>query len=366
MVGNGPVFSDEPTRLDSLVREFCCGQSGRIVDLTDSATVTLALGADARDDCAVYDISGAMSLVVSSDYVRGPRFRLYELGLLANFDIGYYLVAANVSDIAAMGATPIGVLTVVRYPEELDDAGFREIIAGIHAAAQDFGTCVVGGDIGSAERIILSATALGSCRLGRGLTRNGAKPGDLLCVTGPCGIRGAAVAYFPRRGKDLGHISATTESRLLQSWRRPRARITEGRILSKHPYATSCQDTSDGLKSTIEQLSRSNGLGFEIFSGAVPIDSAVIEVAELLEAEPMTLTMSASPDFQLLFTLDPANLNACEREFRASDCEINVIGRATESGQPTVIVGADGIPRSLPGVPWVHQNVDISKLVSGG
>jgi thiamine-monophosphate kinase len=301
--------------------------------------------------------------VVGSDYVRGPKFALYELGLLSNFDIGYYLVAANVSDIAAMGASPIGVMTVVRYPHDLNDEEFKLILGGIHQAARDFGTHNVGGDIGQAERIILSGTALGLAERGKVLTRSGARPGDLLCVTGPCGLLGAAVAYFPKREARGWELPAEAERELVEGWKRPRARVAEGRILSSKPFATACQDTSDGLKATIEQLADASKVGFNVSADHIPMSSTVIEVARLIGVDPLALTLSASADFQLCFTIRPDNVDACRHEFTKADLDFHVIGEATsEPGQARLIAG-DGASSVLPGVAWRHQQADVSDLV---
>lgn len=355
------VFSDEPTRVRQLVSEFLSGQSGALVG-TDGLDVQLSAGADARDDCAVYDIGSPMSLVVGSDYIRGPKFILHEMGLLSDFDIGYYLAAANISDVAAMGATPIGLLSVVRYPHELDDAGFRQVMAGIHQGCTDFGTLNVGGDIGNAERLILAGTALGVCPPGKVLRRHGARLGDLLCLTGPCGLLGAAVAYFPKRDSFAGRLPEETEQRLLDSWKRPRARVAEGQLLSRKPYATSCQDTSDGLKATVEQIMQASEVGFRVVEQDVPIDPAVRAVAELMNVEPLALAMSASSDFQLAFTVAPDDLAACRESFTASGLDFHVIGEATEKGEAEAV--HNGISRPLPGVAWKHQKSDISLLAA--
>jgi thiamine-monophosphate kinase len=222
----------------------------------------------------------------------------------------------------------------------------------------------VGGDIGNAERIVLSGTALGVCRPGKVLKRSGARPGDLLCVTGACGLLGAAVAYFPK--KDSFHprkLTGDAERKLMDSWRRPRARVAEGRVLSEKPYATSCQDTSDGLKATIEQIMQASGVGFRVTERDVPVDPVVRMVAELMNVEPLALTMSASSDFQLLFTLAPDDLAACRADFEATGLEFFVIGEATDDGEAQV-VNDEGI-RPLPGVAWKHQKSDISLLASG-
>ena len=285
-----PDPSDEPTRVDRIVSRFFGKQSGTEVAHIDETTVTLVCGADKKDDCAVYDISGPVTLVFGSDYVRGPKFRLYEIGLLSAFDLGYYLVVANLSDIAAMGAVPIGLTTVVRYSHDVTDADFESILAGIYQAAADHGALNVGGDIGGAERIILSASAIGVCELGHVLTRAGAESGDLLCVTGPLGTAGAAVAYFGS-SSIAGRLSGELEDELLAAWRRPVARVAEGRILASRRLASACQDVSDGLKATVEQLGSAGGVGFCLEEGALPISSSTREVARLLDTDPTALAL---------------------------------------------------------------------------
>ncbi|MFY1674008.1 thiamine-phosphate kinase [Plantactinospora sp. WMMB334] len=359
------TYSDEPTRIAKLVDAYLAGQSGSVLGDGDGPHATLTVGADVRDDCAVYDLPGPVTLVVGSDYVRGPKFVLYEHGLLTNVDIGYYLVAANVSDIAAMGAAPIGVLTVVRYPHDLDDGGFLDIMAGIHQACTDFGTLNVGGDIGNAERIVLSASAIGLCRTGTALTRRGAQPGDQLCVTGPCGVLGAAVAYYLKRVANGWSLPDTLEEDLLAGWRRPQARVAEGRLLSTGGYATACQDTSDGLKATIEQLAAASGVGFDIVEDNIVIHPAVSAVAKLIGSDDVTLAMSASADFQLAFTVPADRLDACRDAFARAGLAFDVIGRATPPEAGLALIGRDGARHTLPGVAWKHQATDVADLVTG-
>ncbi|MEU6404591.1 thiamine-phosphate kinase [Streptomyces sp. NPDC046985] len=363
MTPQEPVFSDEPTRVRQLVSEFFTGQSGADVGAS-GLDVLLSMGADARDDCAVFDIGSPLTLVVGSDYIRGSKFILHEMGLLSDFDIGYYLAAANISDVAAMGATPIGLLSVIRYPHELDDEGFRQTAAGVHQACTDFGTLNVGGDIGNAERLILSGTALGVCRPGKALKRSGARPGDLLCVTGACGLLGAAVAYFPKKDSFAPRgLPADAEQRLLDSWRKPRARVAEGRALSEKPYATACQDTSDGLKATIEQIMQASGVGFRVWERDVPVDPVVRMVAELMKVDPLALTMSASSDFHLAFTVAADDLTACRADFTALGLDFFVIGEATDDERAQAV--SDEGTRPLPGVAWKHQKSDVSLLATG-
>jgi thiamine-monophosphate kinase len=357
--------SDEPARVEQLIGSFLTGQSGSAVGPPEGPGVLLLAGADSKDDCAVFEVSDRTCVVVGSDYVRGPKFALYEMGLLSNFDVGYYLAIANISDVAAMGAAPIGMLSVVRYPREMSDSEFYEVMAGIHQGCTDCGTLIVGGDIGGAERLILSGSALGVVDRDKLLLRRGAHSGDLLCVTGPCGVLGAAVAYFPRRNEIEQGLSPETEAKLLHSWKRPRARVAEGRALATKPFATACQDSSDGLKATIEQICEASGVGFDVEESAVPIAGEVRAVAEAIGVNQFTLAMSASSDFQLVFTLDPSDLNACRDLFRSLGLVFHVIGQATRSGMARA-VAPDGTARPLPGVAWKHQQSNISTLVVDG
>lgn len=119
MSGSGPT-SDEPTRLTQVIGTLFADQAkGWSTRLSEGEQTDLLVGADAQDDCAVFRIQGTQDLVLGSDYVRGPKFRLYELGYLNDYDIGYYLAMANFSDIAAMGAQPIALLSVIRYPRTM-------------------------------------------------------------------------------------------------------------------------------------------------------------------------------------------------------------------------------------------------------
>src|SRR5579864_1452785 len=126
------TISGEQTRLQ-IIRSILKEQSLPLQNI--EASVSLVVGALDADDCAVYNIGGNLSLVVGMDFIRGTKFTLFREQYLNYFDIGYYLVVANLSDIAAMGATPIGLTTVVRYPDQLSDNDFAEIIQGINEAA---------------------------------------------------------------------------------------------------------------------------------------------------------------------------------------------------------------------------------------
>jgi thiamine-monophosphate kinase len=348
--------SDEPSRLAAIVSKIFAGQSGNITlstSLSDDTATALVAGADAQDDCAVFRMTGTQELVVGSDYVRGPKFRLYELGLLNDYDVGYYLVAANVSDIAAMGARPIGIVTVVRYPPDMTDVTFAQVMCGIRDACQRFSAPNVGGDIGGAERLILSATALGVCLPGHALFRHGARPGDVVCLTGPTGIAGAAMSYF-RSGTRSALIEEKHREHLLASWARPNARVREGVCLGDSGVVTSCQDTSDGLKAAVESIATASGVGVVIDERRLPVAAEVSAVCECLDLPVLPLMFGDSVDFELVFSVPPDRLTLLTELFAADGLRFQAIGEATAAPE-VVLRQLDGRQVPLPGTAWRHQ-----------
>lgn len=203
-------LDDEKQRVASLLARMATSAVPQTWEIPH-AQVDLVTPASAGDDCAVVDFSGELSLVCGSDYVRGSKFALFERGLLSHYELGYYLVAANLSDIAAMGAQPIGILTVVRYPRDFSDADFEAVLDGAREAANRHGCELLGGDTGGPERLILSGSALGICERGTALLRSEAQPAD-------------------RRLPDRQHRSASGGDHLLRERRRgPTGRAIGGR-----------------------------------------------------------------------------------------------------------------------------------------
>ncbi len=355
MSEKGKDISDEPDRLANIVAGMFSGQSGNrrfSMHLDNGAETSLLAGADAQDDCAVLRLSGDQELVIGSDYVRGARFRLYEYGLLDNYDIGYYLVAANVSDIAAMGAQPIGVVTVVRYPPTMTDDDFGTVMRGIRDACTRFGAPNIGGDIGGSDSLVLSGAAVGMCLPGHALMRAGAQAGDLLCSTGPTGIAGAAMSYFRSR-RTSTWIEQTHRKALLDSWTRPCARVREGAQLGMSGLVTSCQDTSDGLKATVETIAAASGVGVTVDEQLIQPVPEVAAVCEFLEIDPMSIVFGDSVDFELVFSLPEDNLDALTERFTANDLSFSVIGRVTATKE-VVLRRLDGTHVPLPGKAWRH------------
>lgn len=350
---------DEKARVEQLARLLEASPDTWHVD--DELMARATIGASDGDDAAVVEVSGASSIVVASDYIRGVKFALYEAGLLSYYDLGWYLAAANLSDIAAMGAIPVGLLTVVRYDSAMGDEAYLDVLRGAKDAAAQVGAAILGGDSGGAERLILSASAIGLASPGSCLTRSAARPGDVICLTGSVGAPAAAIVHFVRDAP----APATDElvEQLLRAWRRPLPRIAEGRLLAQCGGRVACQDVSDGLRSTLVELARHSGVRFVVDRHAIPLDPAVIDVAELYGLDPLTLATSASVDFELLFTLPAERLEIVRRAFDTDGHHLYVIGEV-ENGEGAVMKSRDGAVVPFPGVEWRHQTENVAALLS--
>jgi len=316
------------------------------------SSVVLTAGAEAQDDCAVLAVDGSLDLVLGTDYVRGVKFDLYQQGLLSLFDLGYYLIAANVSDVAAMGASALAVLSVLRYPSDMPDSDFHDVLEGIASACADFSVVNVGGDIGSAERLILSATAIGACSRGRSLRRNSLRPGDRLYLSGPVGVAAAASAWFSEARSD--ELAQEYVDTLLAAWRRPRAEVALGRMLGEFDGITACMDTSDGLGATLQELARQSSVAIDIWEDRIPIVEAIHAVSEVLRFDAVQLALSASVDFRLLFGVAEGASVAFEDVVSSQWPELCWIG-TVGSGKGVRVNSRREGPRPLLAFRWDHR-----------
>jgi thiamine-monophosphate kinase len=324
-----------------------------IFQFTNSASQGMR-GVSDFDDAAIVPISEENCLVVASDFVRGSGFTLFKKGYLNYFDVGYYLVAANLSDIAAMGVKPIGLTNIVRYTKDLSNKEFEDILKGIKAACDRYEVIVVGGDIGSYESSVLAATAFGFGKPNQILYRSGAKEGDYLCISGTVGLPFAALMYFDKAKPAGMTLSQSEEELLLKSWQRPIPRIQEALLLSEGLVANSCQDVSDGLKATIEQIGKSSNLTFDVYEEKLPIPAVVHKIANYLGVDPIGMASSASVDFSLLFTVPENKLDTCQELFEVQNLRIAVIGK-TNKADIHQLIKLDGSKNILPGFSWDHN-----------
>lgn len=272
--------------------------------------ISEALGLE-KDDCAVLE-AGDRYLVATTDMLhRETDFP----EIMSPWQMGWMAMAVNLSDVAAMGADPAGVLMAVGLPK-VDLPFIDQLFAGFADCAESYGTRIVGGDTDSHRELTIVGCALGFVEKELILRRRGARIGDLLCTTGALG--GAGGGLWALGQDDL-------QNPLLASLLEPKPRIEEGRALAKSRAATAMMDNSDGLALSLYDLGEASNVGFLVRASDLPMASGLLKTVGRKSA--IDLIFSAGGDFELLFTVRPDKLEEARRA-----CQLTVIGRAVESG----------------------------------
>lgn len=262
------------------------GESGVIRLLTSSFPPPPEGELWSGDDAAVV----AGSIVTTDFMVEGEDF---HLGYCSGFDLGWKVLAVNVSDVAAMGGRPSYAVGMLALPDTTPAELVEEIGRGLAAAAREWGLAVVGGDLSAAPLLMIGVTLIGAPG-DRVVTRDGARPGDRVCVTGSIGgSRGGLTLLQAGRGNE--------SPALVERHLRPRARLEEGLALAR-AGASAMIDLSDGFAIDLTRLMRASGAGCVIDPGKVPVDPAL---AALGDEDVLTGAILGGEDFELLATLPP-------------------------------------------------------------
>ncbi len=286
------------------------------------------------DDAAVLRMGDAL-IVVSCDMVREKTHLPREM---TPEQAGSYAVNVNLSDLAAMGARPEALLFSFGLPADKDEEYVRRLATGIKRACDAHGVCVAGGDTKEHSEVVISGFALGIAERGY-LTRSGARPGDVLCITGSVGSA-AAGFYCLTRG-----IEHPDRENFLRAALEPQARVREGLLLAGR--ASACIDVSDGLAWSLHELARRSGAGFEVYEELLPCPEGVKEVAALAGVPEEEVVFHKGGDFELLFAADREVLPELIEEFkRRKLMPVTQIGRIVERG--SWLVTEKGERRELP------------------
>ena len=274
------------------------------------------------DDAAALLLSPASALLATTDMlIEGVHFDLKTTDL---YSLGWKAAAVNLSDIAAMGGVPRFCLTAMGIPSSLTVEQVDEFYRGFSDCIRKPGTVLVGGDTcRSRKGLIISVTVLGEADRKRVVTRAGARPGDLIYVTGTLGDSAAGLELV--RSAECGVRSKTPAVRkLIGKHLRPTPRVAEGRKLALSGFTSAMIDVSDGLSSDLGHICEQSGVGAEVFAEHIPL-SKELRSAKGLKEPPLAYALSGGEDYELLFT-SPVER---EQEIMSLRVRATVIGAIT-------------------------------------
>lgn len=291
----------------------------RIIDMIVKSNAEVGIG----DDCAAIDI-GDKYLLVTTD-MMAPKTHIPKG--MGPYDVGWSIVAVSLSDIAAMGGQPLAVVTAVGMTRGHPIDYLEQLVDGMNDCAQRFGTSIVGGDTKELETLTLCSTAIGEVEKKKILLRKGAKPGDLVVVTGELGRAGAGF-YSLKRNLSLKEAEAALK--------RPYPRLKEAAALAESGFVTSCMDISDGLSSSIFEMSRNSGLTYEIDYSRISKAKEVELAFQDLERQ-KSLVLNFGDDYELLFTIRREAEADLGTLASAVGCPMTVIGKVT-SGEENILI----------------------------
>ena len=314
------------------------GEFGLIKHLTENFPIVqtstkLSIG----DDAAVID-SDSQKVVISTDMLaEGVHF---NLGYVPLKHLGYKSVVVNLSDIAAMNATPTQILVSLAVSNRFPVEALEEIYAGIALACSKYKVDLIGGDTTSSNAgLVLSVTAIGLENEEKIVKRNGAKPNDLLVVTGDLGGAYLGLQILEREHSVyLANPNMQPEMEgydyILERQLKPEARTDIKKKLEElHILPTSMIDISDGLASEILHLSDRSKVGFNVYEEKLPMDETIIHTADELNLNPAMAALNGGEDYELLFTISSEDFDKIKNH-----PDFTIIGHATEVGQNNFLI----------------------------
>ncbi|MCO6429636.1 MAG: thiamine-phosphate kinase [Deltaproteobacteria bacterium] len=276
------------------------------------------------DDCAVIDLSalfpggelqGKKLLLTTDLMVEDRHFRISS----SPQDLGWKLLAVNISDIAAMGGAPVAALVTLQLSPNMESFA-EDLYGGIYELAAQSNVSIVGGDVSSGDKVSLGVTLVGTCE-GTPLLRSAAKAGDLLYLSGKCGF--ANVGFRLAEGESLDDLSNEARRLAASRFARPVPRVELGCTLQSEALANAAIDISDGLVQDASHIAKMSGV-------SAVIDLAVAE--QFLGKRYLASVLCGGEDYELLFSAAPEHRSKLE----AQGCIL--VGKCTERLDAAVLV----------------------------
>ncbi len=311
------------------------GEFGWIGQIRERFASSVPAGAvGIGDDGAVMPVGGGRFIVVTTDMlVEDVHF---VRTVISPNDLGYKSLAVNLSDLAAMGAEPLASFLSVGLPKEVDEAWREGFLSGYQELSEEFNVPLLGGDTTAAEKIVVSVTALGSVSDAHVKRRNGARPGDIVCVTGSLGDSAAGLLLQSQTPEN------EDERSLITAHHRPKAYVKEGVWLGRQAAVHAMMDVSDGIASDLVHILEKSGVAARIELDALPQSDALRRVAAHRGWDAGRLAVTGGEDYVLLLAVQRDAFDQLNQRFSSEfDTNLHSIGEIL-SGEPVIEWRRDG------------------------
>jgi thiamine-monophosphate kinase len=309
------------------------------------------------DDAAVYrPTPGKVQLLATDAFVEGVHF---DLTFTSLHHLGWKIIAANLSDIAAMGGTPRYATVALSVPKKISVEMVEELYEGAAYACKQHSCLLVGGDTTTTHaNMTISVTMTGEADESRVLYRSGAQPGDYLCVTGHLGGSVAGLKILLRekerflKESPLGTFTPNLEpyKESLEKHLMPRPRLDLVPLLTGKVSLHAMIDISDGLASEVHHVCKASGTGAIIFEHNLPVEHSTARVAEELSEKVSDYALFGGEEYELLFAI-------AEEEYKKLElltADVTIIGRVQDRDKGIELVREQGEHTLLPFGGWDH------------
>ncbi len=282
------------------------------------------------DDVSAYSLGNDRLAVLKTDMLVDKTDMPKGMSL---WQAARKAVVMNVSDFAAKGVKPAAAMVALGLPRNLSRKQIEQVGDGLNAGAREYGTYIVGGDTGEASDIVIGISLFGTARKGQLVLRSGAKPGDIVAVTGEFGRSAAGLKLL------LDGLTSEKKVRelLISSVLMPHARLKEGLALGQCGVVSSSIDSSDGLAWCLHEISRSSSVGFLIDS--VPVAAEVKVFAEANSLDPLELSLYGGEEYELVLTVKHGQWRKAENAVRSAGGKLLRIGRVTAGSEVLLQLG---------------------------
>jgi len=324
--------SDENSILKRII-----GRTTRSMQNRARSAIRIGIG----DDAALFrPIPGHETILTCDWFLEGTHFLRHKH---PPDSVGWKCLARAVSDVAAMGGVPQCFLLSLALPESHTGRWLDEFLGGLRRAAGKFECVLAGGDTTWHREILINVTVAGEIRTARAVLRSGARPGDVVYVSGRLGEAELGLRIL-RRNKGR----ATAQNRLMKKHLYPEPRLALGQWLADHGLATAMMDLSDGLSSDLLRLCAASGVGARVESPKIP--RVQFSNSKRRRAfDPLQLALHGGDDYELLFTVSPRKLKMLPNTFRG--VVLTPIGKITEKSG-LVVLDENGRERPLAARGW--------------